>query len=419
MLALQSIRTATVHRNPVRIHWRLLLLCFLFLVYDNYYVPLNARLFDLLGVFLLLLMAAFGGLRLHKGISTRVTGASLSMFVSIELVLAVVQGLIIQHSLSAIPFLMGMLIYFLLRKSAAFEQHAYRILLILIWLASLALIFQYLVYKLTGHMYSMLAFYEGDFLRSSFGDTLSRPTGFYVEPSSHASTMIMLLWLYVMRIKRISLPVVVGCVSLLLSQSFLAVGYLVAFIVAFGLFMPTNSNVKTNGRFKYIVLAVVAMAGLFAVLSTKDSTFEVTVMQRFETIKMAAAGEASEGSFSDRMGPLADGSFVASFMEERNLFQVLFGEGISSKNFQEKGGVNTISWLVTSFGLVGTALLLSYVTSLIGYNAFGVTFVFLMMLPYPLASYAFQWLLLAILAVHKRQRIADNVSHRHARETHE
>lgn len=392
------------YQKPAHMHYGLLLICVLFLVYDNYYVPLSVRLFDVLGGLLLVIMAASGRLRLRNRESCRVAGFSLSVLVTGVIVLAVAQGAFIQKSFSVIPFLIGLMVYFLLRRSAVFEENADRILLTLIWLASITLILQYVVFKLTGYMFSMLVFDDGTGLRSAFGSVADRPTGLYVEPSSHASAMIMLIWPYVMRTKRISVPVVLGCISLLLSQSFLAIVYLFTFVIAFGLYGPLGLGGKGSSRLKFLVNATLVMSAMFIVLTIPGNTFEVTVVQRFEILKLAADGQVIEGSFTDRVGPLSDGGFVTGFMQGRNLFQALFGKGVSSEHFQDEGGINTISWLLTSFGIIGSIILIAYLVSLLGFNAFGLTFIALMMLPYPLASYNFQWMLLAILAVQKRRR---------------
>jgi hypothetical protein len=383
----------------------LLLICIAFLAYDNYDQALGVRVFDLLGALVLFALAAVGGLRLGKPGLQVLHAGGLLIVLSALIILAVAQGVIVQQSFSSVPFLLGICIYFLLTRSAIFQANADRLLCLLLYLSSSALILQFTVYQLTGHMYSLLVFEGYDGLRSGFADLTQRPTGLYIEPSSHGTTTIMLLWLYVMRTQRITMLTVAACVSLLLSQSVLAIVYLVVFILAYGLYGPRRATAKPIGQMKFLAAVTVVLAGLWGVVSIPGSTFDITIVQRVMVMKMAAEGVVTEGSFRDRVGPLY-GGYLGKFVREGNLFKTLFGKGISSLHFQADSGANTLGWLLTSFGLVGTVVILVFVISLIGFNPFSLTFLLLMMFPYPLASYAFQWLVLAFLAVFKQTNIS-------------
>ena len=87
-------------------------------------------------------------------------------------------------------------------------------------------------------------------------------------------------------------------------------------------------------------------------------------------------------------------------------FNFLFGYGIDEVGFQDRYGANGFSFLLTSFGLVGSLLILFYFIWITKFSIYSLIFISYLLLTFPLFSYVYFWIWLGILVAICRNNLA-------------
>ena len=307
------------------------------LFFDNYITPPGVRVFDLFGLLILAISLSVGFIRLHylwrvKPLHTLV--------VFISIIYLIPAGVFIYNSFAFIPLLSGVALFFLLINSKEFYLRFDCIIKYGIALASGALILQFVIYLITGDLPSFLLLATEDYTRSNFAGLIMRPTGFYIEPGSHALVVVTLLMIYWTKNNyRFDLLSTIASISIVLSMSFAG---LMALMVAL-LIIVTKKSLSNILR---ISAAMLVLASLVVVLDPKlvVDTADFVFVQRFDTIL-----EGSDGSANDRIAKLDQNCIT--FVYENNPLGLFVGSGITSEYFTPYCGANNIAWAIFNYGL--------------------------------------------------------------------
>ncbi len=314
------------------------------LLFDNYIRPPGVRVFDFLGVLILLAFMGVGVIKIHS--IWRPSPLHLFLIVFTVLYLMPV-GFSSYNSLAFIPFLLGAGLFLLLVNNKEFYLCHERIIRCAILLASIALILQFALYLTTGELLSFLMLVTEEQTRSNFAGLVIRPTGFYIEPGSHALAVVILLLTYWTKNNyRFDFLSILASISILLSMSLAG---LIGLMAATSIIILKKSPSKgiIYGVFLVLVFVVIAVSAPKAVIEAVDLVF----FERFEKLR-----QGTDGSANDRITKL-DHNCIG-FIYENNPLGLFIGSGLTSKEFTPHCGANNIAWAIFNYGLFIPLLLL-------------------------------------------------------------
>lgn len=362
----------------------------LFFVFDNYIPEMGIRPFDFAGIAVVVGLAIFEIYR--KAMKVAVSPGAI--------LFAAVMGIYVLISLmfrpdqwkSHIGIILGLVVFVYYRSfgrtGGAEAKWVERILYI-----SVAALFAQMVYYLaSGEVIDLVLFSEGG-LRVWYGGTIFRPTGLFLEPNSYclATAMLVLLRRHVTAKPFDSLSYIAigsmfismslwgGAVALLLiTYDLLSRGVRVALLSVVFLIPGT------------ILFGFILLQNLGAL-----NSFRITMVDRAANIMMSFGGYSEsdlESSYRDRYSALLRLADWDNFD-----YRLFIGNGVSTSDFQEYGGANALSFLIYSFGLIGTILVAFAIIASAKGGVERPLAIVISLSSYPLVTYFYWWAWLGLL----------------------
>jgi hypothetical protein len=295
-------------------------------------------------------------------------------------------GIFSLGSWSVVPFLMGLLIYIFLVNSIEFYLEFEDIVKYSLILASVAIFTQFGYYLVSGQMINLAIFASEVETRSNFGGLIMRPTGFFIEPGSHALATVNLLMIY-LTLKNYKFDFLALCATISVFLSMSLAGFLVL-LLAF-----TVLSVRTLGRGGVRFGVGLALTILGLIVLAPGWLVDAIGLVFFERLDTILVG--SDGSANDRLGKL---NFdCLQYIYAQNPYGLIFGNGLSSDAFTAQCGANNLSWAIYNYGAVISLLFVFRVF----WRFRNAPLIFLSLvyiaMSSQLSSYAFSWLYFACL----------------------
>jgi len=364
-----------------------------FFLFDNYHPEYRIRVLDLLGFAIVLL--CFFCQSVAKNLELKISSGNL-VFSSIVAFYIICSLVIDPNSFRGLlGVCLGFFVYsyyMRLRNSGdIYKKWLTRIL----FLSVSAFIMQAVFYFLTGEILKMVLVASGD-PRVWYGggvDRLAlRLTGFFMEPNSYclATSMLVLLRREFMN-KSFDLLSYAAISTMILSLSLWG-AFIGVFILIYHKFR-TSKNLKQL-FFRVIMLLVIMFGGLFfGTMLDKGNALRITLLDRSAKIinVFNVSDNQVEGSFNDRYL-----SITKSINNES--VSLLFGNGISTEDFQAFGGANSLSFFLYSSGIVGVLIIFLMLGFLfMKYGVDIVVWILISLSSFPLVTYFYWWAWLALL----------------------
>jgi len=197
---------------------------------------------------------------------------------------------------------------------------------------------------------------------------LLRPGGFMMEPNSYSANMLMLVFVsYKTNNNQLSKSAQIALITIPFTTSLWGIAFLLLLI-----FLRSKFIYKLF----FILLFIVSASVIY-------NTLENSVA--FERVIRIIEDPTSDNSIVTRLGLETKKSVSA--------FNLIFGNGINSTDFQSFLGGNGISYTIYCFGILGTIFLFSWVYLSNGFKIF-ILFIFFH-LTFPYYSYLIFWFFLA------------------------
>jgi len=312
-------------------------ICFI-TFFDNYVNPPGVRVFDFLGFIVIIAVVATGVIKLR-----RINKPSLLFYIVLFLtvVYTIPAGILLHNSWSFVPFLMGLSVFLILLNSIEFYSQFMNIIKYSLILTSIAIFTQFFIYIISGGMPSFAILATEMETRSSFAGLIMRPTGFYIEPGSHALASMALLMIYLtINNYRFDLLSVSAMAGVLLSMSF--AGALVLFIAL--VIVAAKKSILRG--ILLVVCTISAIAGLIALAPEPlMEAINILYIDRFDVIR-----DGLDGSANDRLGKINLDCF--EYLYTKYPHGLLFGSGMTSDGFTTYCGSNNLSWAIFNFGII-------------------------------------------------------------------
>lgn len=365
---------------------------FMFFIFDNYSPGLGMRPFDFVGLILLLGVVVVGmccaGLKWDLSLGTILFSVSV--------------GIVLLFSLTVRPdqwrahlgIVLGLVVFICYRSFGRTGGMSITWLNAILAISVGALLVQAFYYVISGNILDLVLFAEGD-LRVWYGGTIFRPPGLFMEPNTYsiATAMLVLLRREVM-FKPFDALSYAAIGSMFVSMSLWG-GIVGLALILYDLFS------RNIGLALVFILVLITGSALFAFNfggeSSPDNPFRVTLIQRVETLVSGVTSRAEadtdiESSFRDRY------SALAKLVDQDDFdYRMFIGNGVSTRDFQEYGGANALSFLGYSFGLVGIALVVLAIAALAKGGMGKPLAVLISISSYPLFTYFFWWAWLGLL----------------------
>ncbi len=280
-----------------------------------------------------------------------------------------------ENAKTGIGFLLGIIIFMLFYMLPIERKFLHRVTGYIIALHVLALMIQLTAYYATG---ILINFHAVIGLEPRLLAAFFRPAGLFQEPAHYALNLLLLLLLR-NRVGRGRFEKVdgIGLLSILLTFSLWGAGAALLFVTAM------------RPRIAVLLVPVLFIVGTLIVATIGIDEFPVLLM------------------FQERLGNLgADGSALARYGGASDILQgwasdpaLWFGRGINS-DFVNFGGANGLSFILNSFGLLGSVLLcLAYAATMQqGGGMKLVLFVFIILTATPVWTFMMFWSWLALMA---------------------
>jgi hypothetical protein len=207
----------------------------------------------------------------------------------------------------------------------------------------------------------------------NIGLSLFRPSGIYQEPNSYCVALYCLLAARVIVFRAKDWTVIVGLVSMMISQSLWGVvGAIILSYLIYG-----------AKRWGYTLLGILTLSSI--VLNLLDFSFSDLVDASFTLNRIATIDE--DASRDGRLGS------IENYLGYEHL---MFGNGVSSDQFQQLGA-NGFAFVLYSSGIVGSLLILSASFPRSRLHAKKSIIVLFLFSTFPPVAYMFFWAWLAIM----------------------
>lgn len=201
------------------------------------------------------------------------------------------------------------------------------------------------------------------------GLNLLRPGGFMMEPNSYSANVFMLVFINYKINKRLSNYSKAALISVPFTTSLWGIG-----MISLLVFL----NLTT--KFKIIVTGMIASLLPFIYTFLSNSI-------AFERVLRIIEDPTSDNSIVTRLGLETKTSV--------NFFNLFFGNGINSTDFQSFLGGNGFSYVIYCFGILGSILLLYWI--FVSNNTKITILALFFHLTFPYYSYLIYWVFLTVL----------------------
>lgn len=343
-----------------------------FLMSDFYYVGLG-RPFDYISIVLLIFLLNRISFRFLMNsffiiavplFAITIFGLAVGLFSNnVVLSIGIITGILVVYTVS----------YSLARveKIEVIEDTVYIILSI-----SMSLLFYQFFYFYLFDGYIDYSGYFGSIDSRGYHTSLEffRPHGIFQEPNGYCTAMFSLLALCRFFKNRRKIIENIACLTMIMSLSLWGI------VGAVLLLLVLNSSLVS----KYAVVILMSFCIFFLsidFLDLIDAADTSITMDRFINFQ-------EDASIEGRLGGL------------RNIgwnFNFLFGYGIDEVGFQNRYGANGFSFLLSSFGLISSLLILVYFIWVTKYSIYPLLFISFLLITFPLFSYVYFWIWLGIL----------------------
>lgn len=358
----------------------LMLVPCIFLLSDMYYQGVG-RLFDYVSIVILLLCAYTLGI---SEVGKSVVAYGLPLF-TMSLV-GITIGFFNGNALASFAILTGVLLVLpitvsLIRQGQRhyFESAVY----LTIWGSIFFFYVQLVTYYSFGAYLDFSSFFGSIESRGvNVGLNYFRPHGIFQEPNGYCTSMFCLLTLTKYFLVRRKALEYMGILTLFLSLSLW--GMLAGASLLVFLYFRFSSKTLIN-----LSMLSVIIFYAFASLDWSDLTSNSVTLNRILNLE-------DDSSFSQRSG---DMNILAAELD--NTF--LWGSGVNTNLFQGMYGANGLSFLVYSFGIVGTVLLLVTLLIMLRFSLVPLLFLAVLLTTYPPFSYMYFWLWLGLLIMTGRR----------------
>lgn len=364
-----------------------------FFLFDNYHPEYRIRVLDLLGLAMVLL--CFFCQSVAKNFELKISSGNL-VFSSI-VAFYIICSLVIDPSSfrGILGVSLGFFVYFHYMRLRISGDVYKKWLTRILFLSVSAFIMQGVFYFLTGEILKMVLVASGD-PRVWYGGGIDRLalrlTGFFMEPNSYclATSMLVLLRREFMN-KSFDLLSYAAISTMILSLSLWG-AFIGVFILVYHKFR-TSKNLNQL-FFRITMLLVIMFGGLFfCSMLDKGNALRITLLDRSAKIinVFNVSDNQVEGSFNDRYL-----SITKTINNES--VSLLFGNGISTEDFQVFGGANALSFFLYSSGIVGVLIIFLMLGFLfMKYGMDIAVWILISFSSFPLVTYFYWWAWLALL----------------------
>ncbi len=233
---------------------------------------------------------------------------------------------------------------------------------------------QYLSYYTFGVRYDYHTIFNVASRTYNTGLDFFRASGLFQEPNSYSITIFLLSALYIRfgcpsRIVRFFAPL-----SMVLSESLWGIGGAVILLLF---------STQSKKELMLLVSAFLCLAMFFVL---------------FVAVGFPLLGEVTVNRITNINDDASVMIRFSGFFNPETFFSNMFGDGISTRMFQDYGGANGISFVIYSFGMIGVVVLTVCFSILTRKRKLeSLLFVGFASTTYPLWTYAVWWLVLGLL----------------------
>lgn len=362
----------------------LLIVTFLFSMWDVYASQLGLRVLDFIGVALVCFWILLKFTVDMRGPAFRTRNLQLlALMIAWALALSVVGIMRSMENIKPIAGIwMGLAVFSYFYSIRLDDRSIAKVLSILIVIHASYLVIQYLYYQIFGIVLNIYEFLgtEPRALSSIF-----RPTGLFLEPASYSVSMLMLLTLRTFITKRFDAVTYMAVGTIFLT---LSVWGLIAVIIFLAVFMRKNA---------LLLMAVVSV--LLAFSTTKIDWIEVLggtwISERLMNLD-------EDSSATVRYGALV--GYSTNSIASTELW---YGKGIN--NEYHDFGSSGLAFLLSAGGLIGALFFLLLLLALApqGRRFVTLTFILLFMTAAPIWTTAYWWFCLALMTRSLARRVAE------------
>jgi hypothetical protein len=219
-----------------------------------------------------------------------------------------------------------------------------------------------------------------------------RPHGIFQEPNGYCTAMFCLLALtnyFIVRRKSIEY---IGLLSMFLSLSLWGIVAAILLLICLNVRFSFKQFVMLS---TFLAIFVYAFSSIDWVLLADNSITLTRILN-----------VGDDASFDQRSGGM---SILATGLD----ISFLWGFGVNTDSFQEVYGANGLSFLVYSFGAIGTCFLFITISVMLRFSLLPLLFLAMLLTTYPPFSYMYFWLwlgMLIVIASHRSKFIYKNLA---------
>jgi len=369
--------------NKGRIAKHLILagLLFITVFFDNYVSPPGYRPFDFIGMALIMAGVALSPTRLNAKMVPSLFNASV---LALTVIYTIPIGILVYNSTSFIPFLLGILLYFTVIKSRVFHVLFIPYVKYTLIIISAGIIVQFAVYLATGDLISFTYFASEEVPRGYNPSWVVRPSGFYIEPGSHALVAFVFLMLYLtINGNKFDFTTIVSLLGILISLSFAGILATILALVAMAFLQRRLLHLSIS-----LSMVIVVMIIIYLAPTIENFDISLAIIERFHQVSSGA-----DGSAIDRVGKLD--STCINYMLNENPILPFVGGGLTSLDFKEYCGQNNIVWALFCYGFIIPIIYLYRIVRKFIIYPLVVLSIFYILLSGTLSSYFFVWVYFA------------------------
>lgn len=353
----------------------LLILTFLFSMWDIYLPQLGLRIFDFIGVGLLLswliwkLCVNFRGIPIRKYDSQQ-----LGLIIVWCLVYSVVGVIESTENLKPITgVLMGVAVFSFFYTIKLDFASIKKVIEIIIVIHAFYLIFQYLYYHNSGIIVNLSELLGGEEPRAL--SSIFRPTGLFLEPAAYSVSMMMLLAVRIKNVKSFDAITFLALGTIFFTLSLWGFIANIIFLLMFA---------RKNTIFFVVIAFSISTIILFSIGSDLISAADSPLV-RITSIADDSSGNA-------RFGGLFNNSTY-----NITAIQYWLGKGISNDYLDF--GSSGLAFIMSAGGLLGTGIFIFLLITLIpsGRKFVSLVFILLFMTSAPIMTTMFCWFWLALM----------------------
>lgn len=347
----------------------------LFYLWDFYLKGVGLRIFDMLGLLILLIGIAFAVISAayDKRISVFEWKRSHLIYLLVLLdIIFVISGLLndIENAKACVGFLFGNIIFLIFYATRLNQKTLLKCINIVLVLSAVYLIVQMITFYAFGRVLNIQSFLGAE---SRALSAMFRPTGIFLEPAGYCLSTLMLLALKMRLNREFDFIAYFSLITIMLSLSLWGVLAALAFFVIY------------KRKNKAFLIAVILGAAIFMrSVNIEDTVIKMSVVDRVENVDEDESANVRYKGVSEN-----DGSTEP--------IQYFVGKGVGNEDLFF--GYNGLSFLMSAGGYLGGVLVLIVFWTLMKpkWPTEGLLMILLCMTAWPIWTHFYWWAWLGLM----------------------